>query len=239
MWQNNEETRGPDGKLNIATRPVAGEDIFGMLAELNERCLALLAEQALRPVAPLPPVPPMFRELPDLWGQFDTAARRRAAACPYLLMEVGFSDPYRWQRLSDQHASARAEVADTQRAPLIFDRGFFTAPSLQQVARSVFTGSWHIAQTQPLEATLYLGMPAQCVALLRTCSIMQLTDLAEQHASWLRPRWPGRPKVWRRLLEAGICGDSNKLEMARLHGVQLLAMELKAHERSKARELAR
>lgn len=236
MWQNNEESRDPYGKHNIATRPVAGEDIFGMLAELNERCLALLTEQALRPMPPLPSVPPMFRELPDLWSQLDPAARRRTAACPYLLMDVGFSDPYRWQRLSDQHASTRAGVADTQRAPLVFDKGFFTAPSLHQVARSVFTGSWHIAQTHPLEAPLLLGMPANCVALLRTCSILQLTDLAEQNASWLKPRWSGRPKIWRRLLEAGICADPDKLEMARLHGVQMLAMELKAHERSKGRE---
>jgi len=235
MWQNNEAARGPDGKLNIATRPVAGADIFGMLAELNERCLELLAEQALRPV---PPVPPMFRELVELWSQLDPASLRRAAACPYLLMDVGFCDPYRWQWLSDQHANARSGVADTSRAPLIFGR-FFTAPSLSQVARSVFTGSWHIAYTQPLEATLFLGMPANCVALLRTCSLVQLTDLAEQHSGWLRPRWPGRPKVWRQLLEAGISGNPEHLQRARLHGVQLLAMELKALERLKGLGLGR
>jgi hypothetical protein len=227
MWQNNEEPRSPDGKLNITARPVAGEDIFGMLAELNEQCLALLAEQAVRPV---PPVPPMFRELASSWSQLDPASRRRAAACPYLLMDVGFCDPYRWQWLSDQHASARAGVADTLQAPLIFGR-FFTAPSLLQVARTVFAGAWHIAQAQPLGATLFLGMPAHCVALLRTCSILQLTDLAEHHAGWLRPRWPGRPKIWRQLLEAGISGEPAALEMAHLHGVQLLAMELKALER--------
>jgi len=234
MWQNNEETRGPDGKLNIGSRPLAGDDIFGMLTELNVQCLALLAEQALRPT---PPTPPMFRELVDLWSQLDPASRRRAAACPYLLMDAGFCDPYRWQWLSDQHASARSGVADTLRAPLIFGK-FFTAPSLVQVARQLFTHSWHIAQSQPLRAPLFLGMPGHCVALLRTCSMMQLTDLAEQHAGWLRPRWPGRPKIWRKLLEAGISGDPDELERARLHGVQLLAMELKALERLKGLGLA-
>jgi hypothetical protein len=235
MWQNNEESRGPDGKLNIAARPVAGDDIFGMLTELNEQCLALLAEQAQRPI---PPTPPMFRELVDLWSQLDATSRRRAAACPYLLMDAGFCDPYRWQWLSDQHANARAGVKDTLLAPLIFSK-FFTAPSLVQVARQVFTHAWHIAQSQPLGATLFLGMPGHCVSLLRTCSIGQLTDLAEQHSGWLRPRWPGRPKVWRQLLEAGISGDPNQLEMARLHGVQLLAVELKAMDRLKGLGLAR
>ena len=80
---------------------------------------------------------------------------------------------------------------------------------------------------------MYLGMPSYCVGLLRTCSMLQLMDLADQHAVWLRPRWPGRPKVWRELLEAGISGDPADLEMARLHGVQLLAMELKALDRLK------
>ena len=108
---------------------------------------------------------------------------------------------------------------------------FFTAPSLMQVARDVFTGSWHIAQTDPLRASLFLGMPGHCVALLRSCSLIQLTDLADLLAGGLRPRWAGRPKIWRQLLEAGISGDPNKLQLARLHGVQLLAMELWAMER--------
>ena len=48
MWKNNGDTGGAEAKLNIENRPLAGEDIFGMLAELNEQCLALLAEQAGR-----------------------------------------------------------------------------------------------------------------------------------------------------------------------------------------------
>jgi hypothetical protein len=35
------------------------------------------------------------------------------------------------------------------------------------------------------------------------------------------------------LLEAGISGEVRALEMARLHGVQMLAMELKALDRVK------
>jgi hypothetical protein len=229
MWNNTEEPGGSEGKSNILDRPLAGEDIFGMLAELNEQCLALLAEQALQPV---PPAPPMYRELTDLWSQLDSTARRRAAACPYLLMDAGFCDPYRWQWLSDQHANARAGMKDTLRAPVVFGK-FFTAPTLIEVARQVFTHAWHIAQSQPIGAPLFLGMPATCVSLLRTCSMKQLIGLADQHAGWLRPRWPGRSNVWRELLQAGISGHPEELETARLHGVQLLAMELKTLERLK------
>jgi hypothetical protein len=229
MWNNNEEGGGAQGKLNSVERPLAGEDVFGMLTELNEQCLALLAEQALRPI---PPTPPMFRELVDSWSQLDATSRRRAAACPYLLMDAGFCDPYRWQWLSDQHANARAGVQDTLRAPVSFGK-FFTAPSLIDVARKVFTNAWYIAQSQPLGATQFLGMPAHCVALLRTCSMQQLMDLADEHAGWLRPRWPGRPKFWRKLLEAGFSADPDALQLATLHGRQLLAMELKAMDRLK------
>lgn len=231
MWKDDAAGDGPRGKLNSRERPLAGEDVLGMLTELNEQCLALLADQALRPIPP-PTPPPMFRELVNLWGQLDVNSRRRAAACPYLLMDAGFCDPYRWQWLSDQHANARSGVQDTLRAPVSFGK-FFTAPSLIDVARKVFTSAWYIAQSQPLGATLFLGMPANCVALLRTCSMQQLMDLADEHAGWLRPRWPGRPKVWRDLLEAGLSADPAALELARLHGRQLLAMELKAMDRTK------
>ena len=235
MWQDKEEPTGSDRKLNIAQRPPAGDDVFGMLTSLNERCLALLAEQALRPV---PPTPPMFRELVGLWNQLDVTSRQRAAACPYLLMDAGFCDPYAWQWLSDQHANARSGVKDTLRPPVAYG-GFFTAPSLIDVAKQVFIHAWYIAQSQPLEATLFLGMPAQYVSLLRTCSLEQLGELADQHSNWLRPRWSGRPRIWRALLEASISGDPEKLQKARLHGVQLLATELKAFDRLKGVGLPR
>jgi hypothetical protein len=235
MWQNNAVTRGSDGNLKSWEPPRAGGDVLSILTELNELCLELLAEQALRPVSP---APPMFRELVDLWGRIDIHSRRRAAACPYLLMDAGFCDPYRWQVLSDQQASARTGVRDFEAAPVIYSK-FFTAPSVTRVARQVFTHSWHIVQAQPLGAPLFLGMPAHCAALLRTCSLRQMTDLADQHAGWLRPRWPGRTRVWRELLEAGSSGDVRALEMARMHGVQLMAMELKALDRVKGAQAPR
>ncbi len=230
MWQNNEITRDADGNANGGELPWSGGDVFETLTELNELCLQLLAAQALQPV---PPIPPMFRELVGLWSQLDDVSRRRAAACPYLLMDAGFCDPYRWQWLSDQQASARGGVRDREQAPVVYSR-FFTAPGVIQVARHVFTNAWYLVQTQPMGAPLFLGMPAHCAALLRTCSMRQVTELADQHAGWLRPRWTGRTRVWRELLEAGISGETRALELARLHGVQLLAMELKALERVKA-----
>jgi hypothetical protein len=229
MWQNSEVVRSSDGNPNNWEPPWPGGDTLRTLTELNELCLELLAEQALQPLSP---APPMFRELVDLWSQLDSTSRKRAAACPYLLMDAGFCDPYRWQWLSGQQAGTRSADSVHDREPVTYG-AFFTVPSVTKVARQVFTNAWYIVQTQPIGAPLYLGMPTHCATLLRACTLRQVTELANQHAGWLRPRWTGRMRVWRELLEAGISGEVQALEMARMHGVQLLAMELKALDRVK------
>jgi hypothetical protein len=231
MWQNSEVLASADGNPNNREQPWPCGDILKILAELNELCLELLAEQARQRASP---VPPMFRELLDLWGQLDSTSRRRAAACPYLLMDAGFCDPYRWSWLGDQQVGARTTESVHDREPTAYAGAygtFFTVPGAAKVAQQVFTNSWYIVQSQPIGAPLFLGMPAHCATLFRACSMRQVTELANQHAGWLRPRWTGRPMVWRQLLEAAIKDEAPALELARMHGVELLAMELKALDR--------
>lgn len=227
MWQSNEMIANVDGNPNNREQPWPCGEILKILAELNELCLELLAEQARQQALP---APPMFRELADLWSQLDTTARKRAAACPYLLMDAGFCDPYRWRWLSDQPVGVLGSERIHDREPITYN-AFFTVPSATKVAQQVFTNAWYIVQSQPIGAPLFLGMPAHCAALFRACSMRQVTELANQHAGWVRPRWSGRPMVWRQLLEAAIRNEGPALELARLHGVELLAMELKALDR--------
>jgi hypothetical protein len=234
MWQNIEVVRSADDNSNNGEEPSRGGEIMRTLTELNELSLELLAEQALQQ---LTPAAPMFRELVDLWSQLDSTSRKRAAACPYLLMDAGFCDPYRWRWLSGQQPGGRADgVYDRELREPVVHSTFFTAPSATKVAHQVFSNAWYIVQTQPLGAPLYLGMPAHCATLLRACTMRQVTELANQHAGWLRPRWTGRTRIWRELLEAALSGEGHALEMARMHGVQLLAMELKALDRVKGSE---
>jgi hypothetical protein len=231
MWQNSEVLASADGNPNNREQPWPCGEILKILAELNELCLELLAEQARQQVSS---VPPMFRELVDLWSQLDSTSRRRAAACPYLLMDAGFCDPYRWHWLGDQQVGARTTARVHDREPVDYAGAygtFFTVPGAAKVAQQVFTNSWYIVQSQPIGAPLFLGMPAHCAVLFRACSMRQVTELANQHAGWLRPRWTGRPMVWRQLLEAAIKDEAPALELARMHGVELLAMELKALDR--------
>ena len=224
MWQHNEIEKSAEGVPNNWEQPWPCAETLETLAEVNEQCLELLTEQALLRVSP---AAPMFRELADLWGQLDVTSRRRAAACPYLLIDAGFADPYRWRWVGGNRVGDREPTAYVS---------FFTAPGAMKVAHQVFTNAWYIVRTQPVGAPLYLGMPGQCANLLRACTMRQVTELANQHAGWLRPRWAGRVKIWRELLEAAISGEGLALEMARLHGVQLLATELKALEQVNAKE---
>ena len=224
MLPNNTMEKLAEGGPNHWEQPWPCAETLKTLTELNEQCLELLVEQALLHA---PNAPPMFRELVDLWSQLGVASRRRAATCPYLLVDAGFADPYRWKWVGANRVGDREPVAYT---------GFFTALGATKVAHQVFTNAWYIARTQPIGAPLFLGMPSHCANLLRACTMRQVTELANQHAGWLRPRWAGRVRIWRELLVAAISGEGLALEMAQLHGVQLLAMELKALEQVNAKE---
>jgi hypothetical protein len=183
------------------------------LVELNELCLALLAEQAAARTAP---ASLLLRQVGELWRVLDAAARRRAAACPYLLVDAGFAEPLRWRQ------PAAVGVGDAGQAAYTT---FFTVPGVTEVARLVFTYAWHLARSQSAAARLLLGMSAPCAALIAHYSLRQIHALAETHPHWLKPRWPARVQVWRELLLAAASGEAPVLERARLHGLTLLAAD--------------
>jgi hypothetical protein len=172
-----------------------------------------LTEQALTRGAHAQPV---LRELIDLWRSLDSGARRRAAGCPYLLLDAGFADPGRWRSLS------RFEVQERERP---YFGAFFTVARTAEVARLVFTYAWYLARTQSVAARMVLGMPAHCASLLSGCTLGQISDFAQRNVDWLRPRWPARIHVWRDFLTTARTGDAAALEQVRMHGLQILAAE--------------
>src|ERR1700730_11596925 len=183
------------------------------LLELNELCLALLAEQAAAGSNPgcLP-----RREVGELGRVPDAAARRRASACPYLLVDAGFADPLRWRQPAALGVGDAGQAAYTT---------FVTVPGATGVARLAFTYAWHLARTQSAAARLLLGMSAPCAALIAHYSLSQIHALAETHTHWLKHRGPARVQVWRGLLLAAPSGEAPVLERARLHGLTLLAAD--------------
>jgi hypothetical protein len=189
------------------------DDTLASLRELNERCLELLAEQAaVRGSGGSQ----LLRQVADLWRILDTAARRRAAACPYLLLDAGFADAARWR------APHAPQVGDGEHEGYT---AWFTVPAALEVARQVFTYAWYLARSQPAAARLLLGMPAPTALLLAQHTLGQIQALGACRAAWLRPRWPARVEAWRELLLAAAAGETQALERARLHGLTLLAGE--------------
>ena len=205
-----------DGAAEAGTARAAGwlpAGTLDSLTELNESCLAMLGEQAA--VRGVPP-DGLLQQFAALWRDLDGAARRRAAACPYLLLDAGFADPLRWQR------APAPRVGDAVAARYAC---YFTVPAAAEVARLVFIYAWHLARSQGAAARLLLGMPESSAELISRFTLRQVQTLAENHLEWLRPRWPARVQVWRELLLAATSGEAAALERARLWGLTLLAAE--------------
>jgi hypothetical protein len=203
--------------LPWSAQPWLGSATLGVLAELNEQCLSLLAEEAAagNPAS----AHPMLRDLVQLWSKLDAKALKRAAACPYLLVDTGFADPHRWL-----WAQGR-EVLERERGPTV---PFFTVPRAGTLMRTVLTYGWHLAQNRQSAARLLLGMSPQCVNLVRACTLTQVSELAAKHPAWLQPRWPRHVRIWRDFLGAAVAGEGRSLQQARLRGLQILAADARA-----------
>jgi hypothetical protein len=195
-------------------------DALDALAELNEQCLDLLCEQAAARAARPPPA--RLRELEGLWCGLDGSARRRAARCPFLLVDAGFTRSAR--RLWLYEGSVRDRDWLPAPAP------FFTVPRTVPVTRLVLAYAWHLARSEPAAGRLFLGLSGQCVDLVSARTLRQIIQLAESEPGLLRPRWADRVRVWRDLLRAAQGGEATALDRFRMRGLQLLAADARADE---------
>jgi len=189
-------------------------EMLEALAEVNQHCLGLLAEQAF---VPGPPGQPALRQLGELWLALDERSRRQAAACPYLMFDACFGEPQRWQWLGD------SRINDAAQAPCA---SFFTVPQTAAVARTVFLYAWSMVVNHSEGAPMVLGIHPYCANLLRACTVPQVQELAERGSGWLRPRWLKRPRLWRQMLVAAAEDDVATLERSRMQGLQMMAAEL-------------
>jgi len=201
-------------ELRVFGRPCwLRRDMLEALADLNHRCVGLLAEQAL---APGLQGPPALRQIGELWRALDERSRWQVAACPYLLVDACFGEPQRWQWLGG------SRVADAAGVPY---SSFFTLPEAVSVARSVFVYAWSLVLSHSAGARLVLGIHPHCAGLLGACTVPQVHELAERGAGWLRPRWLKRIGLWRQMLMAAAEDDAAALERSRMQGLQMMAAE--------------
>jgi hypothetical protein len=204
-----EEMAGPPW----SAQPWLGGTTLSVLAEINEQSLSLLVEEAAQAPAC---AHPLLLDLAQLWSKLDAEALKRAAACPYLLMDVGFADPQRWMWAHGQ------QVLERECGPTV---PFFTVPRAAALMRTILTYGWHLAQSRQSAARLLLGMSPSCANLVRGCTLTRIGELAGEHPAWLHPRWPQRVRIWGEFLGAAVAGEGSALQQARLRGLQILAAD--------------
>ncbi len=197
-------------------------DSFDGLAELNEQCLELMCEQTVSGGAR--PRPALLAELEPLWRGLDAAARRRAARCPFLLVDAGFTRA--------AHGSRPGDLGVRDRDWVVHGGPFFTVARTVPVTRLVLAYAWHLARSEGPAARLFLGISQLCAARLASCTLRQMMQLAENDPGLLKPRWPDRVHVWRELLVAAAGGDRVGTEQFRIRGLQLLAADARASDLS-------
>lgn len=175
------------------------------IAEINEQMLESLCAAAAGGEQPL------IVALRAEWRCLGALPLRRVAACPYLLLDGGFADSRRWQRLA--HEGVRDGAS----------RGYFVDASGIALVRRTLVLAWHLARSNHLAARLMLGMAPRVAALIAQHRLRELEALAELGVNWIVPRWEHQPQVWRQLLAAARRDSPLALRVAQLRGLQLLA----------------
>jgi hypothetical protein len=184
--------------------------VLDPLVEINGQCIDLLCGMAERDPAALP----ILGELAPLWRALSEEGRRRLADCPYLLVDAGFSDEARWQRLQQR-------VVNDQ--PRELRSGCFAGERAVGFSRRVLVYGWHLARAHRSVARIVLGMSPSCLDRIATLSLRELEGVCEQHPGWVRPRWESQPLVWRQMLTAAVSADDSAMQQVSLRGIQLLA----------------
>jgi len=191
--------------------PVWAPALSDRLTELNQQLIEQLRGGAVVTGA-ASGVPHLTAALAEEWRALDSAAERRLAACPYLLLDAGFSQPERWEPPS---------AVRVMEAPA--SGGYFQSRGGVALVRRALVFAWHLASCNPALARISLAMSAATAERLARSSLGDLEALAECAPAWIVPRWEQQPRVWRQLLRAARAGDTSGLRQAQLRGLQLLA----------------
>lgn len=190
-----------------------GSRLLEAVCQINEHLVSALSELAHHESASVG----LVRQNADLLRCFDTAACRRAASIPVLLVDLHFHDEDWWRRTVRTNASYQLGTR----------RSFsFPAGHAEELTRESLIVAWLSVQHARECAGLLFGMSAQVASVLAELTPRQLSRVAESSSHELRIRWQTTPTFWRKLLIAGQGGSAKDLCEVRLLGLQLLGGEL-------------
>jgi hypothetical protein len=168
------------------------------LHRANECYLALMADSARQEALPQCV---LVGELRSRLVGLTEAARIRAGARPYLLMDVRFNEV-----VGGAHQDMRNEAVE--------------------LARRVLWLLWYAVRFQPPRVSIRLGVSPPLARRMTESSLETIEAIVEAGGAMLYPRWPEKLRFWRRLLEGAGIDDANVLQSVDLHAAQLLAGEL-------------
>jgi len=181
------------------------------LQEVNGRLIDLLTTAAEDPDELRLPLATQLR---DILHGMDPAARGRAAACPYLLVDAGFQDVMRWSR-----AAAETEPID------VILPCFAHAQAIA-LSHMTLVLAWTLVHTNTAGAGILLGVSPACAEIIADLRLQELQRIATDYCGWARPRWENRPEVWRRMLTTARATDTSSLDNLGLQGLQLFFGDL-------------
>jgi len=190
------------------------------LHELNERCLDLLARMAGGTASNS--APELIQVLRGALHTMRPEARHRAAASPFLLLDLGFCDSAWWSAVKND-ASCRWQARG--------HRDFFAKRPAIALTRALLMLAWHQVRSDPNAAVVSMGISLDCAHIIRSLRFSQIDQIAEHQYARLRPRWEDKPIIWTRLLSCCATDDRESLRDLHIHAIQLLSGELVTHLR--------
>jgi hypothetical protein len=196
-----------------------GAQTIDFVYALNERCLQVLGTQVTEEGGAFPECDTleMRAACKKLWFDLDEAARRRAAKCPFLLIEMRFHNEEWWRE-------AKREITNPDANTSV--ASIFPAESARELSAETLTLAWHTARSDSRIASQVLGLARGVVGVIASLSPREVQRIAARNSHHLRPRWESNPAFWEQLLRTALGGSAASLSDFHLHGLQLLGGDL-------------
>lgn len=183
--------------------------------QLNERCIDLFCELALES-SPENPWS-IIASSRDLWCRLDTAARKRLAVFPFVIVDVRFNDESWWLAMSEQGRATAGSSSSFTETPW---------SRYAWLALEALMCAWQVAREDRGIAQMLFAMRRTVADRIAALTMQQVRTIATGGAQALRIRWDDDPKFWRELLLAAREEDEGTLAMLRREAKLLFGGEL-------------
>ena len=184
------------------------------LHELNRRGIDHLAHAARhRTEPPLSLIGSVRREL----LASTPASRNRAAARPFLLLDLEFHNARWWQTIV--HHPER----QIRKPPLV---PAFPRSAALPLTRATLIAAWRAVCADPRSARILMGFDETLVELFVNLPVTAIDPIAHHAHPHLRPRWADHPAFWRAMLQAANQEETAELSLIDVEGIQLLTSEM-------------